>query len=199
MDSTLSSGLLEKVRIQDAEAWKRLVHVYGPLVYHWCRRSGLSDEDAADVGQDVFRSVAQGIVRFRRDSPEDTFGGWLRVIANRKILDHVRQLERCGRGVGGSDFQYAVSQIPSPGSDIEVTEDRISDSDADHFILGRTLESIRANFSESAWRAFWDTAVEGRAAADVARELNMTDMAVRKAKSRVLRQLREVLDGEGFC
>src|SRR5262245_29431146 len=65
--ASTSSTLLERVRAQDQEAWQRLVHLYSPLVYGWCRRSGLQDADAADVGQEVFRDVAGAIAGFRRD------------------------------------------------------------------------------------------------------------------------------------
>ena len=64
-------------------------------------------------------------------------------------------------------------------------------------VYQRALELIRDEFRESSWKAFWGTAVEGRATADVAADLNMTQMAVRKAKSRVLRRLREEFDGLG--
>ena len=49
---------------------------------------------------------------------------------------------------------------------------------------------IRGEFEPRTWEAFWQTAVEGRAAADVAAELGMTPGAVRVAKSRVLHRLR---------
>ena len=38
--------------------------LYSPLVYRWCRRMGVTRSDAADVSQEVFRSVAGHIVGF---------------------------------------------------------------------------------------------------------------------------------------
>ena len=43
------------------------------------------------------------------------------------------------------------------------------------------------------WQAFWRTAVEGQAPKNVAAELGVRPDAVRMAKSRVLRRLRDEL------
>src|SRR5262249_47743021 len=52
-------------------------------------------------------------------------------------------------------------------------------------------EQVRGHFQETTWRAFWMSAVEARAAADVAMELGLSVGAVYIAKSRVLARLRE--------
>ena len=68
---SIASSLLLRLKAQDAEAWKRLVRLYGPVVYGWCRRAGLRAEDAEDVGQEVFQAVARNIGSFRRERPGD--------------------------------------------------------------------------------------------------------------------------------
>jgi RNA polymerase sigma-70 factor (ECF subfamily) len=55
----------------------------------------------------------------------------------------------------------------------------------------RALELVRAEFEPRTWELFWLTAVEGRPPVDVAAERGLTPAAVRQAKSRVLRRLRE--------
>jgi hypothetical protein len=62
-----SSNLLLLIKAKDQEGWRRFVHLYGPLVYGWCRRFGLQEADAADVGQDVFRKAIQSIDGFHHD------------------------------------------------------------------------------------------------------------------------------------
>ncbi len=42
-----SPSLLARVQANRPGSWERLVDLYAPLVYHWCRRSALSPEDAA--------------------------------------------------------------------------------------------------------------------------------------------------------
>jgi RNA polymerase sigma-70 factor (ECF subfamily) len=72
------------------------------------------------------------------------------------------------------------------------------DADAELFgeVLGRALELIRGEFHERTWQAFWRTVVEGKAANDVAAELDMQPGAVRVSKSRVLCRLRRELGEE---
>lgn len=59
-----SPSLLARIRVADQFAWARLVNVYTPLVYAWCRRAGLAAEDAADVMQDVWAAMSVAVPRF---------------------------------------------------------------------------------------------------------------------------------------
>jgi RNA polymerase sigma-70 factor, ECF subfamily len=183
---TTSLSLLIRVQANDAGAWERLVELYGPLVYHWCRRSQLTAEDAADVFQETFRSVAEHIGRFRRDRQDDTFRGWLRTIVRRKILDHFRRDAGEPRGAGGTDAQRLLQAQPDPLGD-----DDPSDEDVLQGQVQRLLESLRGDFEERTWQAFWQVQMEGRDSAAVAAALGMTPAAVRKCKFRVLARLRE--------
>jgi RNA polymerase sigma-70 factor (ECF subfamily) len=62
-------------------------------------------------------------------------------------------------------------------------------------LLHRALESIRPEFEERTWRAFWQMTVEGRSAAEVGAELSLAANAVHQAKFRVLRRLRQEMAG----
>jgi RNA polymerase sigma-70 factor, ECF subfamily len=105
-----SSGLLRRVKLQDAEAWRRLVRLYGPLVFLWCRQFGASGEDAADVAQEVWIAVAAKLADFRRDGPQHSFRGWLWTITRNKLRDRRRDPEPSA--AGGSDAQRWLSQVP---------------------------------------------------------------------------------------
>lgn len=60
-------------------------------------------------------------------------------------------------------------------------------------MAAQILEALRGEFGPATMTAFWRMAVEGHAAADIALELGMTEKAVRQAKYRVLRRLREAM------
>jgi RNA polymerase sigma-70 factor (ECF subfamily) len=182
--SGTSSSLLDRVRADEAGAWDRLVALYAPLLYHWCRRWKLQEEDLADVFQEVFKTLVVRIADFRRDRRGDTFRGWLFTITRSKVHDHFRKR---GREVGGGE---ALLEVPAP----ENVEE--ADPDVLRALFLRGLELIRGEFEERTWRAFWGTAVDGRSAGEVAAELSMSPGAVRVAKSRVLSRLREEL-GDG--
>src|SRR5687767_791860 len=77
-------SLLIRIRDpMDAEAWSQFVEVYGPIVYHFSRKRGLQDSDAADLTQTVFHAIAQQIHRLDYDPRRGSFRGWLfRVVRN---------------------------------------------------------------------------------------------------------------------
>ena len=67
-DSPLTrASLLVQLRDgSNATAWHEFVQLYGPVVYGFARKRGLQDADAADLMQDVLRSVNNAIGRTRR-------------------------------------------------------------------------------------------------------------------------------------
>jgi RNA polymerase sigma-70 factor (ECF subfamily) len=181
-----SSTLLARVRAQDPAAWGRLVSLCSPLVYHWCRQSGLQAADAADVGQEVFKAVFRSVQQFRKDRTADTFRGWLRTITQNKIRDHFRKKHAEVSAAGGSEALKHLAQVPA----LEL-EDSADPAGEDAALYRRALDLIRNDFENRTWQAFLNVAVERRPPADVARELNMTVNAVYLAKSHVLRRVRE--------
>ncbi len=170
-------------------AWDRLSALYAPLVFYWCRRRGLREADAADVVQDVFQAVATHLGPFRKRGESDTFRGWLRTIAENKIHDHFRRAGREADAVGGTEAQHRLAQVPAPAD----TDAADGDDDWDGPFYLRVLDLVREQFEERTWQAFWRTAVEGRDPGEVGGELVMSRGAVRVAKSRVLRRLRQEL------
>jgi RNA polymerase sigma-70 factor (ECF subfamily) len=185
---SISTSLLVRVQTSDPAAWERLVSLYSPLVYRWCRQRGLQAADAADVGQEVFRAVARKIADFRRERPGDTFRGWLRIITRNKIRDHLRRQQRGATGVGGTEAQRQLLQLPSEDAD---ADDPASEASEATFVYHRALELLRQEFEERTWQAFWRVAVGDQVPAEVAAELGITVNAVYVAKSRILRRLRE--------
>jgi RNA polymerase sigma-70 factor (ECF subfamily) len=183
----LSSSLLVRVRSQDQTAWRRLVSLYTPLVYHWCRRAALQAADAADVGQEVFRAVARKIGEFNKEQSGGSFRRWLSAITRSKIIDKRRQ-EAQAAAVGGSAADALLRQVAeesATGSDAGAEAEEV------HLLYHRAVQLIQGEFREADWQAFWRTAVDGIDAAQVAQELGLTRNAVYLAKGRVLRRLRE--------
>ena len=173
----------------DPGAWDRLIALYAPLVWHWCRKLNLPGQEVADVFQEVFQSVAAHIGDFHKDRPSDTFRGWLRTITRNKVHDHFRSLKRQPLAAGGSDAQGRWSQLPEPDWD----DDDSPASETYQRLYHRALELIQAEFQERSWRAFWRVVVDGRTPLEAAEELGMSPGAVRVAKCRVLHRLRQEL------
>lgn len=183
-----SSTLLQRVKSGDAEAWRRVARLYGPIAFLWCRQSNLSVHDAADVVQETFLAVARHLPAFHRETPKDSFRGWLWTIVHNKIRDHFRRQRDSAQPRGGTAGEVALAQIP----------EREAQEPPTPFVAAGLLERlaldlIRAEFESRTWEAFWQVTVGGRSAAEVGDSLGMTKRAVRQAKYRVLRRLRQEL------
>ena len=185
-----STTFLDKLKARQPDAWRRLVNLYGPLVYRWCRRPGVRAEDADDLLQEVFRSVVIHLPGFRHDRADDTFRGWLRTIAHNKVCNFLRRRAAEPKAQGGTDAGKRLSEIPDPEPD-ELDPGQRSEEETG--LAHRALKAIQNEFEDRTWRAFCATTLEGRPGLDVAAELGMSVPAVYKAKSRVLQRLRQEL------
>ncbi len=190
--SESSSGLSLAARLHDgsAAAWRELVDLYGPLIESWCRQGKVSDESRADIGQEVLLAVHRGIAKFDPDHRRASFRGWLWTITRNAILQWRRRQQP--EAAGGSTALNQLAEIPGPWP-LAAEDEPPADSNDTAALLSRALDQIRPDVEEQTWVAFWNTAVLGHSAAEAAEELGMTSMAVRQAKSRVLRRLRKQL------
>ncbi len=187
-----SQSLILRVKQNDPDAWERLVKLYSPLVYYWCRESGLPQADLQDVFQDVFHTLACKIEKFR-PIENGTFRGWLRTITRNKMTDHFRKTGREPKPIGGTAALHYLEQFPNaaePNSAANHSDIPPGEQEIQHGILCQALENVRDSFAEQTWKAFWMVAIEGREANDVALDLSMRPGTVRVAKSRVLKRLR---------
>lgn len=184
MSEPTSQSLLVRLKADEPQAWQRMVDLYGALIYYWCRRDGLSPEDAADVSQEVFYSVMRGISRFRHDGQSGSFRGWLRTITKHKICDQQRRAARRETATGGSDAKLCLQNVAEEAPPSTKEQPPVDP-------LETILTPARERFQANTWRAFWRTTVEQQAPADVAEELGMSVAAVYMARSRILRSLRD--------
>ena len=167
-----------------------MVHLYGPLVFHWCGKLGLGHADAADVMQEVFFSVSRAAQRFQPDRQRGSFRGWLWTITRRKAIDLLRRRPTAVEPQGGTVALKRLESLADPWGDDAPNP---ADESATRSLHLRGLALIQAEFTQKTWEAFYRAAVNEQPTAEIAEDLNMTPAAVRKAKSRVLRRLRAVL------
>jgi RNA polymerase sigma-70 factor (ECF subfamily) len=185
MDSTSSSLLLRLRQPAEQEAWRRFIDLYTPLLYFWACRMGLRGQDAADLVQDVFVTLVQKLPQFQYDRGKG-FRSWLRTVAENRWRDVLRKRANIPPSAG--DAGLADAAVPDEAVALWNAEYRQQ-------LFGRAVQLMRSDFEEKTWKACWALVVDGKPGADVARELCMTLDAVYAAKSRVLRRLRQELDG----
>jgi RNA polymerase sigma-70 factor (ECF subfamily) len=185
MDSTSISLLWRLKQPNREDDWQRFVDLYAPLIYHWCRSQGLNTTDAPDLVQEVLVVLVTKLPEFEYD-PTQRFRGWLRTVTVNKVRDFQRQRStRISTGVNETIERVTVAD----------SVDLFEEAEYRSFLVKRALKLMQAEFQDQTWQACWKYIVEGRKAADVAQELGITANAVHIAKCRVMRRLREELDG----
>jgi RNA polymerase sigma-70 factor (ECF subfamily) len=194
-DEQTSSTLLERARRQDPLAWGRLVDLYTPLVWRWCRRLNVKPDDTEDVCQEVMRAVHRALPAFRRDQPGQSFRAWLRTITRRKVFDQWQKWSPAG-ATGGSDVVDRLNEVADPGTD--TTPELASELELELGVLyRRVVKVIRAECEEKTWTAFSRVVIEDEPVPEVAASLGMSTNAVYLALSRTRKRLRELLHEMG--
>ncbi len=183
---TTSGSLLEQLRHPNQEAaWTRFVKLYTPLIYTWGRRMGVRRQEAVDLVQDVLTVLVQKLPNFSYDR-EKSFRAWLHTLTRNKLREQMRR--RPGPTVNASD-SFLDDLARNSGSDT------FEEKEYRRHLARRALQLMQVDFEPTTWKACWEHIVSGRSAAEVGRELGISEGAVYAAKYRVLRRLRENLTG----
>jgi len=180
------------VQIRDSTnhaAWHEFVQLYSPVIYGFARRRGLQDADAADLMQDVMRSVSSAIGRLDYDRSQGTFRGWLFTITRNKIFNFLSARNIRPRASGKTTTNLLLDEQPEASDDSDQWE-----LEYQRRLAALAMEQIKSEFQEKTWQAFWLTAVEGTAVADVAKQTGLSTGAIYVAKSRVLARLKDAVE-----
>jgi RNA polymerase sigma factor (sigma-70 family) len=190
LDAPLTrASLLVRIRDgRDQDAWQQFVDLYAPVVYGFARKRGLQDADAADVMQDVLRSVAGAAGRLNYDPSRGSFRGWLYTVARNKIFNFLEAgRHRPGHGTGDSGARERLEALEAPELGLAASWDE----EYERGLAGLAMSRVQGEVQPATWQAFWQTAVEGRSAREAGEALGMSPGAVYVARSRVLARLRE--------
>ena len=182
--ATTSASLLHRLRQgADPRDWQRFVRLYTPLLFRWARQAGAQEADAADLVQEVLALLLGKLPSFDYDGSR-SFRAWLRTVLLNKWRDACRR--RAARPERPDS--HALHEAPVAGEDGDSREDRQQ-------LVARALELIRGDFQPHVWRAFWEFFTSDRDAAAIAADLGVSVEVVYSAKCRVLRRLRQEVDG----
>jgi len=175
------ASLLERLRQpKDAHAWDRFVELYSPLLFHWAKRLGLQESDAADLVQDVFLLLWRNLPKFEYDQSK-SFHGWLKTL----FLNRARQR---WRERAPANLEVGWEQVSDPAFDLQ------AEQEYRHYLLHRAFQLVQREFSPQQTAAFREYVVAGRPVGDVARDLGLSAGAIYCIKSRVLNRLRQELN-----
>lgn len=111
------------------------------------------------------------------------------------IINLVTAQKRHPRGSGDTDMQRLLEEQPN----VRDEESVLFEAEYRRGLLAWAAERVRGSFSKAVWQAFWQTGVEGRPVAEVAKSLGMSVGTVYQYKSRVVVRIRreiEQFDGD---
>ncbi len=187
---TASTNLLRQVKSRDQDAWRRLAGIYGPLVYRWARKSGLQAADAEDIVGEVFADVVRTVERFAHDGQSHSFRRWVRTLASRRLLKHLRKRNAHPVAHGGSTACLRTQSL----AEESLHEKNLETQDEVEWVRQRAMRIIQDDYKPSYWNVFRRVSLEGETPADVAKSVGMSVWAVYKVQSRILHRLRAELD-----
>ncbi len=190
-DSPLTRASL-LVQLRDGAnhaAWNEFMQLYGPVVYGFARKRGLQDADAADLMQDVMRSVSTSIGRLDYDRSQGTFRGWLFTITRNKVFSFLSARRIRPQATGDSATNRLLETHPDESDGSETWE-----TEYQRRLAALAMERIKSEFQGKTWQAFWLTAVDGIAAPEAAQQVGLSPGAIYVAKSRVLARLKEEVE-----
>lgn len=189
--SETSLTLLSRLqRDPDPASWQRLVDIYAPLIGRWLAQSPLQSADHEDLIQEVLKIVVQKLPDFERRRT-GSFRAWLRVVTVNCLQGHWRSEKYRTLATGGSDFHQRLQELEDPNSELA----QAWDAEHDRHVVQRLLELIEPQFEPTTLQAFRRVVMEGQKPALVAAELGISVNAVFLGKSKILRRLRQELDG----
>src|SRR5690348_689002 len=149
------ASLLVRLRDpHDKEAWAQFVRLYAPVVYGFARKRGLQDADAADVMQDVLRSVVGAAGRLDYDPARGSFRGWLYTVSRNKVFNFLSaNRHRPGRGTGDTDARERLEAVAGPESELAKTWEQ----EYERNLAAVAMQRVRGEVQPATWQAFWQT------------------------------------------
>lgn len=173
----------------DAASWEEFVDLYTPMLYAYCLKRGVRREDAADIVQEVMRTVARQMGSFTYDPDRGTFRAWMHTLLRASLSRFFKKAEHQPRTAESTAILRKLENTPDP------VEQRDWDREYEHEMLAWAMAKAKPQFSARVWEVFEETAVRERSVGDVAAKFGMTSNAVNLAKFRVMEKLREIVTG----
>lgn len=181
------SSLLERVRdTRDTAAWDELVSLYRPLLVGYVASRGLREHDVQDVVQEILLKLWRLLPKFELDRDRGKFRTWLYQVATSVVIDWARRRKREGQPAEELENYYQQAEAAAQSDSLNefMTEHRKR-------VLAFAMEQLRPTSNPKTWQCFEQHALQGRPAAEVAAELEMTVNNVYVNTSRVLSKIRE--------
>jgi RNA polymerase sigma factor (sigma-70 family) len=173
-------SLLSRLKETSAdESWREFFETYWKLIYNNARRAGLSDNEAQDVVQETMIGLMNHIREFQVNRARGSFKTWLWHLTRSKIVDQFRRRQK----------DAAIEERLR-----EDLEEKIQPAWENEWQLNVAEEAFRRVQKRENPRlvqAFATYVIQGKAASETAKLLEMNVAAVYLASMRVKRMIKK--------
>ena len=180
-DDTRRSALMAAAQAGDATAYATLLRDCVPLIKQAARRQGVSSDRIDDVVQDVLLTIHRARATY---DPRRPFDAWLRVIAERRAIDVLRQTRRTGaREINAPlAFESYADHAADPSQGIE------------HADAAVRVDKVLATLPAGQREAVQALVLEERSLEEAAAATNRSKGALKVNLHRALKALRGRMD-----
>ena len=168
------------------ESWHEFSDIYRPIIYRMAQRGGLQHSDAEDLCQQVLTRVSRSIDRFESNTDRGSFRGWLHQITRNVMINMVTR-DKSVRGSGDTGIHQLLYRQP----DESLAPSTAFDIEHRRAVFHWAADLVKEEVGSDSWASFWNTYVEGRTIAEVARELDKREGTVRVARCRVFARIKQ--------
>lgn len=197
------ASLIERLRdLDDNESWDRFYRTYVNAVQGHARKRGLTEAEAEEVAQEVFKRIAETIHSFEPGPRTGSFRRWLYQLARWRADDKIRERERVTPefvAASGTTVQNSVGLVSIGGVE------QALEADARRHLIQAALERLRSRVSPRDLQIFQHLVVEEWPVARIAEFFRVRPALIYVVRHRVARQLRQELElierrlnGKGF-
>lgn len=177
---------------EDEASWREFLDLYGRLIFHLARRSGLDVQEAEEAVQETLIATAKAMPRFRYNPAVGSFKSWLFQLTRWKIQDRFRQRKRDQRTLGrhGVNRAGSATQAKALGLD-DAAMQRIWEAEWEECLVKTALNRLRPHLNPKHYQIFDLHVVRQWPAEKVAEAMQISTAQVYLAKSRIAAQLKE--------
>lgn len=174
----------------DQRSWRVFFETYWKLIYRVATKAGLTESEAQDVVQETVIAVAKRMGEFKYDPALGSFKGWLRQIAQCRIVDHYRKRERDPVRRGKGPHSEDIQDLPDPTS---FSLEESWDAEWDKNLVDAAMRRAKEQVSARQYQIFDCYVMKQWPASQVAKDLRVNVSQVYLAKFRVQRAIKKEL------
>jgi RNA polymerase sigma-70 factor (ECF subfamily) len=180
------SSLLRRVKdADDAPAWQEFNDFYGPLIFRFATRAGLTETEAQEVVQETLIAAARNLPEFRYDPKVCAFKTWLLNLSRWRVTEQLRKrLPAAPHALPSDDATARTSTLDRMPDPAEPELDQLWEKEWQQTLAQRAVQRVKKQVTARQWQLYDLYVLKEWPAREVARTLQVSVARVYLAKHR---------------